>query len=136
MAKKSTKSDKPSINFAVDFSCKIRVSENGTKSFDRDLKRGELSLSLVYYVNGAMNGCSAYPDAISGGIRIEALSPSEYTVSAKGSFSTKDSFGKLPEILKADTTELIFEFVTDSDVNEHFIDGDSSKTLVIGKFVP
>jgi hypothetical protein len=83
-----------------------------------------------------MNGCSAYPDNISGGIKFEPLSGDEFSVSAKGTFLTKDSFGNLPHIINSGTTELILEFISDSDSNEHFIDGDSAKTVVIGKFAP
>jgi hypothetical protein len=136
MAKKPTKSDKPSINFSVDFNSKIQVTPKAATSFKRDLDRGELSLSLAYYVNGAMSGCSAYSDSISGGIKFEHLSDGVYLVSANGTFSTKDSFGKLPDIIKAGDVDLILEFVSDSDANEHFIEGDSSKTVIIGKFVP
>ena len=136
MAKKPVKSDKPSINFSIDFNCQIQVNPKAVKSFLRDLDRGELSLSLTYYVNGAMCGCSAYPDNISGGIKFEPINTEVYSVSAKGVFSTKDSFGKLPDIIKAGEADLILEFISDNDAKEHFIDGDSSKTIVIGKFIP
>ncbi len=133
MAKKASKVAQ--VNFDIDFSCQIVINPKGIASFERDLKRGELSLSLTYYVNGAMKGCSAYSDKISGGLNFEPAGDGKYVVSAKGRFSVNDSFGILPKIIAAGGADLILEFVSDHDAHEHFIDGDQLKTFVIGKFV-
>jgi hypothetical protein len=133
MAKKAAKGE---LIFNLNIECIIKVPDEHRKSFEKDLKRKELSLSGALDVDGSSLGVNIYPDHVDGTFTFEKLDPNSYKLVVKGKYKTQDDFDDLPKIKKLSSVpELMLEYVCDLDSNWYYIDGDEDKKVELGTLV-
>ena len=123
----------PKLTFNLDFTCEIEVPAESRKAFEKDLKRGELSISAELTLGSEVNFFNIYSDNVEGSIAFGKISDTRYSVSAKGAYVTDDDSGILAVISKLKATpKLILTSVSDSEPNSYYVDGDEDKTVEIG----
>jgi hypothetical protein len=130
------KSKKPMLQFDISCSCTISVRPEHNNSFERDLKRGEICLLAEVNYDGGMTGFNIYPDRVKGDFLLTKIDDINYRLEVRGAYSTEDSFGLLASI-KDDTAapNLMLKGISDRDLNDHYIDGNQSAEISIGKLV-
>ena len=122
------------LQFDLSGSCKIHVNPNFKASFERDLKRGELSLSTSLQVGDDVFNFDIYANDVEGTFKFEPIDKKSYKLVLKGTYETIDDTGDLAPLKKLSSPpELLLDYVGDHDVNSHYIDGDEDKKLKIGK---
>lgn len=127
------KKPKGEFNFDLDVNCLIRVPKEHLKSFQRDLKKGQISLTASLEVGSESLGFDIYADYIDGKMQFESVDPENYRLTIKGKYRTSDDFNALPAINKlSEKPKLKLDFVSDLDSNWYYIDGDEDKKIDMG----
>lgn len=121
----------------LDSEFKVLVPKELKSSFEKDLKRGELSMSVDNVVGSMEFNRSIYPDHVKEGALTFSEEKNDYWhVSVKG-FVTAEldpSFDKelIDALADGKSLPALMNYVSDNDCNWYHIDGDDSKTIEIG----
>ena len=134
MAKKKIEIDS---NFVLNGKFNIKVPKDLNSAFEKELKRGELSLSIEIHYNDLIGMQNIYADDITnGGLVFEKIDNEFYKVEVTGVVNKKlesEFDKKLIEFLKLNKSHVIVaNYIGDNDSNCYYIDGDEDKTIVVG----
>lgn len=121
----------------LDANFKVLVPDELKACFQKDLKRGELSLSIDVELGSVTMGNSIYPnDLKDGGVSFEELKDGFWEVSVKGSklleMNPEYDQDFIDAMQGGKTLPVVVSYVGDNDSNEYYIEGSESKKLAIG----
>lgn len=116
---------------------KVLVPGNLKASFEKDLKRGELSLSIDIELGSVSMGNSIYPDDLKdGGVKFEELKDGFWNVTVKGSklleMNPEYDQDFIDAMKNGKSLPVVLNYIGDNDSNDYFIDGDEAKKLKVG----
>jgi hypothetical protein len=134
MAKKKIQIDS---NLVLNGKFNIKIPKDLKTAFEKELKRGELSLSIEIHYNDLIGMQNIYSDDITnGGLIFEKIDNDFYKVEVTGVVNKKleSEFDKeLIEFLKLNKSHVIVaSYIGDNDSNWYYIDGDENKTTAVG----
>lgn len=132
---KAKKEIKSKLTFDSKFN--IKIPNKLSSFFEKELKRGELNLSLEMHYDDFIGLEEIYTDQFKdGGLIFEKVSNELYTVEVKGyvhkNLDSEFDSELIKFLQKNGRLDILTNSIGDNNSNQYYVDGDEDKKIIVG----